>query len=160
MAGFRVSFDELTWLMNENGLLAYPAWLNASVDKSRIHNITDSLVSKKILFACEDTYAVSPVIEYIMERMGRAQIWLAVSDMFFVYIDTEIVVGLYSAFDSMVTVTPYESPEQCFMAVQSAMDGNMEYTFMVNESSADQKAFSEKVRLLWEELYEQRKNCR
>jgi len=155
MAGFRLSFDELVWLMNENGILAYPTWLNNSLDNSRIHNITASLVSKEILFECEDKYAISPVIEYIMSRMSKAQIWLTISNMYFIYIDTEIVVALFNAFDSMVTVTPYESPEQCFIAVHSAIDGNIEYTFIVDESSADKKTFSDKVRLIWEKLYEQ-----
>lgn len=159
MVGFRFSFDELVWLMNESMLSAYPAWLTNSLDTTNVHNIIDSLVSKEILFECEDRYAVSPVIEYLMSRMNRARIWLAVSNTYFIYIDSDIVVSLYNASDTRITVTPYESPRQCFLSVQSAIDGEIEYTFMVEESSADQKAFGEKVRMIWEGLYEQRKNC-
>lgn len=158
MSGFRFSYNELLWLMNENMILAYPSWLNSTSDKKQFSDIKDSLMAKKILFKYDEKCFSSPIIEYIMSRMKRAKVWLTVSDTYFVYIDTDITVSLYNDSNSKVTVTPYETPGQCFSSIQSSLINDLESVFIADESSEDIKFFSDKIKSIWEDIYEQRKN--
>lgn len=156
MSGFRFSYNELLWIMNENMILASPSWLNSTSDKKQFSDIKDSLITKKILFKYDEKYFSSPIIEYLMSRMKRAKVWLAVSDTYFVYID--ITVSLYNDSNSKVTITPYETPGQCFSSIQSSLINDLEYVFIVDESSEDIKIFSDEIKSIWEDIYEQRKN--